>query len=159
MWQNKIQTTIVSYLYRGYWRLLAQWIVISSPISLTLHNKVTYAVRYRMSRHLEGLYTVQYIKSNPIIFSPSCFFISMKRGRRGRDRMVVGFTTTYAINIYHDLSCEFESHSWRAALNTTLCDKVCQWLAKGWRLHPVSITNKADRHDITETITLTRRNE
>jgi hypothetical protein len=55
----------------------------------------------------------------------------MKRGRRGRDRMVVGFTTTYAINIYHDLSCEFESHSWRAALNTTLCDKVCQWLAIG----------------------------
>ena len=84
-----------------------------------------------MSRHLEGLYTVQYLKSNPIIFSPSCFFINMKGDRRGRDRMVVGFTTTYAINIYHDLSCEIESHSWRGALNTTLCDKVCQWLATG----------------------------
>ena len=23
------------------------------------------------------------------------------RGRRGRDRMVVGFTTTYAISVYH----------------------------------------------------------
>jgi len=23
-------------------------------------------------------------------------------GRRGRDRMVVGFTTTYAISVYHD---------------------------------------------------------
>jgi hypothetical protein len=36
---------------------------------------------------------------------------------------------------------------------TTLCDKVCQWLATG-RLFspspPVSATNKTDRHDITE---------
>ena len=29
-------------------------------------------------------------------------------GRRGRDRMVVGFTTTYAISAYHHRSCEFE---------------------------------------------------
>jgi hypothetical protein len=27
------------------------------------------------------------------------------RGRRGHDRMVVGFTTTYAITAYHHLSC------------------------------------------------------
>ena len=33
----------------------------------------------------------------------------IKRGRRGRDRMVV--TTTYAINAYHHWSGEFESHS------------------------------------------------
>jgi hypothetical protein len=25
----------------------------------------------------------------------------MHRGRRGRDRMVVGYTTTYAISAYH----------------------------------------------------------
>jgi endogenous inhibitor of DNA gyrase (YacG/DUF329 family) len=33
------------------------------------------------------------------------------------------------------------------------CDKVCQWLATGrWFSpgHPVSSTNKTDRHDITE---------
>ena len=36
---------------------------------------------------------------------------------------------------------------------TTLCDKVCQWLATGWwfSLSPsVFSTNKTDRHDITE---------
>jgi len=33
---------------------------------------------------------------------------------------------------------------------TTLCDKVCQWLATGWWFSPVSSTNKTDRHDITE---------
>jgi hypothetical protein len=31
-----------------------------------------------------------------------------KKGRRGRDRMVVGFTITYASIAYHHLSCEFE---------------------------------------------------
>jgi len=35
------------------------------------------------------------------------------RGRSGRDRMWVGFTTTYAIGTYHHWCCEFESHSWR----------------------------------------------
>ena len=41
----------------------------------------------------------------------------------------------------------------RVVLDTTLCDKVCQWLAAGrWFSpgNPVSSTNKTDRHDITE---------
>jgi hypothetical protein len=33
------------------------------------------------------------------------------RGCRGRDRMVVGFTTTYTISAYHHWCCEFESQS------------------------------------------------
>ena len=36
-----------------------------------------------------------------------------KRGRRGRDSVVVGFTTTYAISAYHHLCCELESRSGR----------------------------------------------
>jgi hypothetical protein len=39
------------------------------------------------------------------------------------------------------------------ALDTILCDKVCQWLAAGRWFSPgtpVSSTNKTDRHDITE---------
>jgi hypothetical protein len=32
-------------------------------------------------------------------------------GRRGRNRMVIGFTTTYAISAYHHWCCEFESRS------------------------------------------------
>ena len=41
----------------------------------------------------------------------------------------------------------------RGELNTTLCDKVCQWLVTGrWFSpgSPVSSTNKTDRHDLTE---------
>ena len=37
----------------------------------------------------------------------------LRRGRRGHDRMVVGYATTYAINAYHHWSCEFESWSGR----------------------------------------------
>ena len=47
------------------------------------------------------------------------------RSRSGHDRMVVGFTTTYAIRAYHHYS-GFEIRSWRGALDVTLCDKVCQ---------------------------------
>ena len=69
---------------------------------------------------------------------------------RGCDRMVVRFTTTYAISAYHHWCCEFESRSgWQ------LCDKVCQWLATGRWFSPGplgSSTNKTDRHDITEVL-------
>jgi hypothetical protein len=34
-------------------------------------------------------------------------------GHRGLDRMVVGFTTTYATSAYHHWCCEFESRSGR----------------------------------------------
>jgi hypothetical protein len=69
--------------------------------------------------------------------------------------MVVLFTTTYAISAYHHLRCEFEFHSCRCVLDTTLCDKVSQqlvvgqWFSKGT---PASSINKNDRHDITETL-------
>ena len=41
----------------------------------------------------------------------------------------------------------------RDVLNTTLCNKVCQWLATGWWFSQgtlVSSTNKTDCHDIAE---------
>ena len=53
------------------------------------------------------------------------------QGYCGHDRMVVGFTTT----------CQFEPHSWRGVLDTTLCDKVHQLLATGrWFLSPIKLT-------------------
>jgi hypothetical protein len=54
-----------------------------------------------------------------------------------RDRVVVGLTTAYAIS----------------ALDTTLCDKVCQLLTTGrWfsEGNQVSSTNKTDRHNINK---------
>jgi hypothetical protein len=71
------------------------------------------------------------------------------RGCHDRNRMVVEFTTTYAISAYH-WYCEFESWSGRGVQH---CDKVCQGLATGRWFSPgpmISSTNKTDRHDITE---------
>jgi hypothetical protein len=47
-------------------------------------------------------------------------FLFILYTRNRRDRMVVGFTTTYAINDYHHDSYEFESRSWPRVHNTTL---------------------------------------
>jgi hypothetical protein len=48
---------------------------------------------------------------------------------------------------------EFEPRSWWGVADTTLCDKVCQWLVAGRLFSPgtlVSSTNKPDRQDIAE---------
>ena len=79
--------------------------------------------------------------------------ITYFEGRGGRNRMVVGFTTTCAISAYYQWCCEFEVRSGRCVLDTTLCDKVSEWLATGRWFSPgptVSSTNKTDRHDIAE---------
>ena len=51
------------------------------------------------------------------LFFSSLSFISVlnhcKGGHHGRDRMVVGFTTTYAISAHHHWCCDFESRSGR----------------------------------------------
>ena len=63
---------------------------------------------------------------------------------------------SYCSWIYNDLcnQClsplEFEPRSWRGVLNTTLCDKVRQWLLTGrWCSPgtPVYSTNKTDHYD------------
>ena len=89
-----------------------------------------------------------------------------KIGHHGHDRIVVGFTTTSAINTYQHYSCEFKSHLWRGVLDTTFCNKYCQLFAAGQCFSlgtPVSSTNKTNIHDIAKillkvslsTITLT----
>ena len=45
--------------------------------------------------------------------TPVVIYAYQCRGRRGRDRMVVRFTTTYAIGSYHHWCCEFESRTGR----------------------------------------------
>ena len=47
----------------------------------------------------------------------------------------------------------FEPRLWRGVLDTTLCDKVCQWLATGRWFSPGapdSSTDKTDCHYIAE---------
>jgi hypothetical protein len=72
---------------------------------------------------------------------------------RGRDRMVVGKTTTYSINAYHHWCYQFESRSGRGVQHyvikfvSDLRVSTGRWFSPGT---PVSSTNKTERHDITE---------
>jgi hypothetical protein len=54
-------------------------------------------------------------------------------------------------------SCEFVPRSWRGVLDTTLCDKACQWLGTSRWFSPgtpVFYPNKTNHHDITEILTV-----
>jgi hypothetical protein len=69
-----------------------------------------------------------------------------QRGRLSRDRMVVGFTTTYAICAYHHWCCEFESPSGRGVQHYAIqfvsyLRQVCAFL---WVLRfppPIKLTS------------------
>jgi hypothetical protein len=81
----------------------------------------------------------------------NCRLHYFTKGRRSRDRMVVGFTTTYAISAYHHWCCEFESRSVQGVQHYVIkflsdLRKVVVFSSSP----PVSSINKADRHDITE---------
>jgi hypothetical protein len=142
------------------WSLYIGWYVIcymrvTRPMSMvSLYWMVCYMLygcdqtnEYGLSI-LDGmLYAMWYIFS----MEPLHDIYTICSGSRGRDRMLVGFTNTYAFSAYHHYSCEFESRSWRSVFDTTLCDKVCQWLAWGrWFSSgtPVSSNNTTDRHEI-----------
>jgi hypothetical protein len=79
------------------------------------------------------------------------------RGHLGCDRMVVGFTTTHAISVYHHWCCEFESRSGRGVKQYVIkfvsdLWQVCVCFRVLWFSpdHPVFSSNKTDHHNITE---------
>ena len=126
-------------------------------------------VHININWHLFVCYKNNIIQLSPLLECDSWRFVRCTRcnimrkvcQRRDCDRMVVAFTTTYAISALSPLML-WVRISIRARC-TTWCDKVCQWLATCWWFPPVSSTNKTDHHDIAEillkvvlnTITLT----
>jgi hypothetical protein len=73
--------------------------------------------------------------------------------RHGRDRMVVGFTTTYAIHAYHHWSCEYESHSDEVySIQHYVIKFDSEFVTDLWFSLdiPVPSTNKTDCHNISE---------
>ena len=67
------------------------------------------------------------------------------RGRRGRARIVVGFTTTYAISAYYHGCCEFESRSGRGVQHYVIkfvsdLRQVDGFLRIFWFTPPIKLT-------------------
>jgi hypothetical protein len=50
------------------------------------------------------------------------------------------------------LTYSFRLTLWSRARDTTLRDKICQWLKAGQWFSPISSTNKTDCNDITEIV-------
>ena len=67
------------------------------------------------------------------------------RGHCGRDRMIVGFTTTYAVSDYHHWCCGFDSHSRRGVQHYMI-----KFVSDLRQVMVFSSTNKTDHHDIAE---------
>jgi len=124
---------------------------VKTNLTLFLNRNLNWRHKTELKtwRHVLGQHKQPYL---PFHVQYTAFSMIGHNRSKGRccDRMVVGFTTTCAISAYHHWSYELESHSWWGVLDSTLCEKVCQWLATGWWFSPVSSTNKTDRHDITE---------
>ena len=72
----------------------------------------------------------------------------IRRGCRDHDSMVVGFITTYAISAHHPpLMLLVRIPLRRGVLDTTLCDKVCQWLVTGRLFSPGTLVSSANNTD------------
>ena len=74
-------------------------------------------------------------------------------GRRGCDRIIVGFTTTYVIGAYHHKRCEFEHRAGEVYSIQQYEIKFARDLRQVggflWGL-PISSSDKTDRHAISE---------
>ena len=88
-------------------------------------NSIKYLIKYCCKVYFQSDIMIS-LKLNQ--YTGTCQLQS--RTHCGHDRMAVGFTISIRTRC------------------TTLCDKVCQWLATGWWFSPVSSTNKIDRQDI-----------
>ena len=92
------------------------------------------------------------------MYMPDEVFHDWKSIRIKEEEEVYCIFVTSVSNIFNcelipSVNCEFKSRSWRDVLDTTLWDKIGQWLATGGWFSldtPVSSTNKTDCHDIAE---------
>ena len=101
-------------------------------------------VKYR-NAHLV-LRTTEQIKYRDVLNLYWNIWYLSKLWKDSRDRMVVRFTTTGAINAYHYYSCEFEFFSWRVYSIQHYVIVRRQFFPAT----PVSSTNKTDINDISE---------
>ena len=84
-------------------------------------------------------------------FLTLCINFKLFGGCRGRDHIVVGFTTTYAIGPYHHWCCGFNSRSGRGVQHYVIKFVSDLRQVNGFLPGPpVSFNNKSDCHNITE---------
>ena len=71
------------------------------------------AIIHQIYISFTGVHRKGFWNERSIATHSTLWFILLPRACRGRDRMIVGFTTTYAIDAYHHWCCGLDSHSGR----------------------------------------------
>jgi hypothetical protein len=114
----------------------------------TFNRMFFYFWSYSLAKIISKAWTLFYVHWYQLMLleKPLCFIIVAYwlQGERS--------ILSKIFNFHNTQNCKFQWNiSWRGVVDTTLCDKVCQWLATGVSFSlgtPVSSTNKTNLHDI-----------
>ena len=155
IWLKNCSLYLVIEIETRYWLLLNyRWLkkIINSTFFLVKYvkfsvifteNKVlTLEPNLWIIEKLFHIFFMKYVKFSVIFTGNKALTLELKR-----------LSWSYGSWIYNYLCNQCLSPLMLWVLDTTLCDKVCQWLATGRWFSPdpqVSSTNKADSHDIAE---------
>jgi hypothetical protein len=84
----------------------------------------------KIKKTFDGMEIIRnkHIKCVSIITFIVTLIVKRLESHQRKGAVVIGFTTTCAIGVYHHLSCEFQPRSWRVALDTRF------WSAPVYRL-------------------------
>ena len=102
------------------------------PLNLSIGINVKWGKTVTISIYNLLLQFIDFMLSTPVSLYIFVFInISNVKTVRGRDRMIVGFTTTYAISVYHHW-CEFESRSGRGVQHYVITFVSDLWQVDGF---------------------------
>ena len=119
------------------------------------------SVNYHLKQHTIGFIELHIFFLKYFVF----LFFFLQLIRNFRSFLIFIMNTYILFRVIYECTMKLEKMTnkndfWKkvkisklGVLDTTLCDKVCQWLATGWWFSldtPVSSTNKMDGHVITE---------
>ena len=107
---------------------------------------------FKKTRHVYVLlFCWQPEKCVPYLVGCSILAFKSLGGRRARDRVAVGFTTTYPIGAYHQWCCWFEFRSgWDVQHDVIKFGSDLRQVSGFLRVLQFPPPMKTDRHDITE---------
>ena len=112
------------------------------------HNKHTYNKKWNHQTNL----TKHRFDCFLLVF-PKMKVWNLHRGRRGRDRMVVGFKNNLCNQCLSPLTLRVYISLRRGVLDTILCDKICHGPAEARWFSPGTLdssTNKTNRYNVSE---------
>ena len=120
------------------------------PLNIYIYIKKTIYVFIKIVRNIFYKKTISFQEQTLLYQEHSISFQMAYGAHRSRGRMVVAFTTTYAIGAHHHLCCEFEYRSGRGVQHYVISLSVTWSRSVVFSGYSGFLTNKTECHDITE---------